>query len=178
METAPPLSSLSTYNVSSGWLDRARLLALGAPALLLGGALGSQYIGGLYPCEMCMWQRWPHLAAIILALIAYMQAKNRQAATILVALAALAIAISGAIGIYHAGVEYHWWQGLTACTSTLSGSSVQDVLDSIMAAPITRCDTPQWTLFGISLAGFNALFSLGSAILIALLLRRSYKAAS
>jgi disulfide bond formation protein DsbB len=107
-----------------------------------------------------------------------MQAKNRQAATILVALAALAIAISGAIGIYHAGVEYHWWQGLTACTSTLSGSSVQDVLDSIMAAPITRCDTPQWTLFGISLAGFNALFSLGSAILIALLLRRSYKAAS
>src|SRR3546814_15819647 len=80
----------------------------------------------------------------------------------LVGLAAVAIALSGAIGVYHAGVEYHWWAGATACTATFSGTG-DDVLAQIMNAPLVRCDTAQWTLFGISLAGFNALFSLAGA---------------
>ena len=49
----------------------ARLIALLLPLALLGGALGSQYLGGLHPCEMCYWQRWPHAAAILLAALAF-----------------------------------------------------------------------------------------------------------
>ena len=140
----------------------ARLLALLIPVALLGGAYLFQYVGHLYPCEMCWWQRYPHMAAIVLAALAFVM-PGRPARAALVALAAVAILISGGIGGYHAGVEYHWWQGVTACTSTVGGPIT---LDSIMRAPIIRCDVPQWQLFGISLAGFNALFSVGGALTI------------
>ena len=80
--------------------------------------------------------------------------------------AASLIAVSGAIGAFHAGVEYGWWEGLTTCTTSGATS-----LDDIMAVPLVRCDQVQWTLAGVSLAGFNALFSLGGALLIAILAR-------
>ncbi|MES1973077.1 MAG: disulfide bond formation protein B [Pseudomonadota bacterium] len=153
----------------------ARWLALLVPFALMAGALGSQYIGGLYPCEMCWWQRYPHIAAIVLAALAFVVpgAAPKRA---LVLLAGLAILVSGAIGVFHAGVEYHWWEGITACSSTMhgSGGSVDDILKRIMEAPIVRCDVAQWRLFGISLAGFNAIFSItGGLAVLALLLRRS-----
>lgn len=153
----------------------ARALALLVPGALMAGALGSQYLGGLYPCEMCHWQRWPHYAAIAIALAGFV-VPNRGTACVLVALAALAILTSGAIGVFHAGVEYHWWQGITPCSSTMrgAGGTPDEILARIMNAPIVRCDAPQWTLFGISLAGFNALFSLaGGATILALLARGS-----
>lgn len=139
------------------------------PLALLGGALISQYIGHLYPCELCWYQRYPHIAAIVLAALAFV-VPGRPARGVLVALAAVAILLSGVIGVHHAGVEYHWWQGFTACTSTMSGPVT---LESIMNAPIVRCDVAQWRLFGISLAGFNALFSIGGAIAIFAILQRN-----
>lgn len=152
--------------------SRARALALAVPVALLGGALLSQYVGGLSPCEMCWWQRYPHGAAIILAAFAFSAPAPSSRARIFTALAALAIAVSGAIGVYHAGVEYHWWEGLTSCSSTGASS-----LSEIMAMPLVRCDQPQWTLAGISLAGFNAVLSLTAASAIAWLLARSRGAA-
>lgn len=146
----------------------ARLLALALPAVLLGGALIGQYGFGLFPCEMCHWQRWPHYVALVPALGAFLIRAPRLR-FVLVLVAALCIAASGAIGVFHAGVEYHWWQGLTTCSTT--GGAI--TLDSILNAPITRCDVPQWTLAGISLAGFNAILSIGGALAIVLLLRRA-----
>ncbi|MBL0915002.1 MAG: disulfide bond formation protein B [Sphingopyxis sp.] len=147
----------------------APLLALAVPIALYGGALVSQYGFGLHPCEMCYWQRWPHQAAIVLAALALLLRGNDKAMRALTGLAAVAIAISGLIGIFHAGVEYGWWEGLTTCSSGVSGPVS---LSDIMAAPITRCDVPQWTLGPISLAGFNAIFSLGGAALVLTALRR------
>jgi disulfide bond formation protein DsbB len=142
----------------------ARLIALLAPMGLLGGALGSQYLGGLHPCEMCYWQRWPHAAAILLAGGAFVvPARSR----LLTALAALAIAVSGAIGLFHAGVELGWWEGLTRCTA---GGALS--LDELMNVPLVRCDQVQWSWLGISMAGWNAILSLGSAVVIAGLLAR------
>jgi disulfide bond formation protein DsbB len=148
-------------------LRQARLLALLVPAALLGGALGSQYIGGLYPCEMCYWQRWPHGAAILLALGAIVSPIGAPRTRPLVLLAALSIAISGAIGVFHAGVELEYWEGITRCTATGATS-----LEDIMNVPLVRCDQVQWSLFGISMAGWNAIFSLGGAALIAFLAGR------
>jgi disulfide bond formation protein DsbB len=150
----------------------ARWIALLLPAGLLAGAWGSQLIGGLYPCEMCHWQRWPHYAALVPALAAFFMGPRQ--AKLLVAAAALLIAVSGAIGVAHAGVEYHWWNGFTGCTGTtsLAGLDAAARLDAIMRAPVIRCDTAQWTLLGISLAGFNAIFSLGGALTISVLLFR------
>src|SRR5438445_7553769 len=87
-----------------GGLDAAaaaRLIALLLPIALLGGALGSQYLGGLHPCEMCYWQRWPHGVAIVLALLALTAPADSPRSRGLVMLAAAAIAVSGAIGVYH-----------------------------------------------------------------------------
>ena len=147
----------------------APIAALAAPLLLYGGALVSQFGFGLHPCEMCYWQRWPHQAAIVLALLALLLNRNDKVMRSLTWLAALAIAISGLIGIFHAGVEYRLWEGLTTCSTSHSGPIS---LDEIMAAPIIRCDVAQWRLFGISLAGFNAIFSLAAAALVLTLLRR------
>jgi disulfide bond formation protein DsbB len=132
----------------------AQRLALGLPALLLGGAYLSQYGFGLYPCEMCWWQRWPHFAALALALLSTVAAPKR----LLVALAAVAVIVSGLIGGFHAGVEYGWWEGVTGCATTV-GSTGGSALDNILAAPLVRCDVAPWDLFGISLAGWNFLFS-------------------
>ena len=144
--------------------DRARAIALALPLLLLAGALGSQYFGGLYPCEMCHWQRWPHYIAILLAALAF-AVPQKPLGRALVALAITAILISGAIGVFHAGVEYRWWEGFTQC-SILATSAASDTLAQIMATPLVRCDEAQWRFLGISLAGYNALFSLGGAAAI------------
>lgn len=147
-------------------------LAFLVPSALLGGALISQYGFGLYPCEMCMWQRWPHYLAAGLAIVALALA-NRPASKILVIGAALAILVSGLIGGFHAGVEYGWWEGITTCaTAPATGG---DMLDSIMNAPLVRCDVAPWSLMGISLAGYNFLLSVGAAMLILALLAKSRK---
>lgn len=153
------------------WLTLARRLALGVPALLLAGAYIGEYGLGLYPCEMCLWQRYPHFAAIALALVAGMVARQRPWYRLGLWLAAAAILASGLIGAFHAGVEYGWWEGLTACSMpTLEGD---DPLAAILDAPLVRCDDVQWSLLGISLAGWNFLISTAAALTIGWLLLRS-----
>lgn len=151
-------------------LSKASWLAFAIPVALVGGALGSQHIGGLFPCEMCYWQRWPHEAAIAFAIMALL-ARDADVKRLFVVMAALAIFTSGAIGIFHAGVEYHWWDGITACARA-PGTGSGNIMDDIMKAPLVSCNQPQWTLGPISLAGFNAIFSIGGALLILSMLRK------
>lgn len=138
----------------------ALYLALGIPAALLGGAYVSEYVFGLFPCEMCWWQRWPHFAALAFAIAAFVSSQKR----LMVGLAALAILTSGLIGGFHAGVEYGWWEGLTSCSTAIDTSG--NAMDAIMGAPLFRCDVAPWDLFGISLAGWNFLISTISALAI------------
>ena len=147
----------------------ARLIALLLPLALLGGALGSEYLGGLVPCEMCYWQRWPHGAAIVLAVLAFTGAAGSQRSRTLTLLAALAIAASGAIGAYHAGVELKIFEGLTTCTDTASAANTAELLEQLMRVPLVRCDQVQWSFLGISMAGWNAILSLAGATAITLL---------
>ncbi|MDQ4087515.1 MAG: disulfide bond formation protein B, partial [Pseudomonadota bacterium] len=126
----------------------------------------SQYLGGLAPCEMCYWQRWAHMAALAFALAA-LAAGTRlpDRGRSFVWLAGLSILVSGGIGAYHAGVEAGIFEGFTQCTS-VTGASGGDLLAEIMAAPIVRCDQVQWELLGISMAGWNAILSILSALMI------------
>jgi disulfide bond formation protein DsbB len=118
---------------------------------------------------MCLWQRWPHYAAIALALLAFV-VKGEVAQRMLVLMAAFAIAVSGAIGVFHAGVEYGFWEGVTQCATTAVNTG--DMIADIMKAPLVRCDVAPWSLFGISLAGYNAIISLAGALIILRLLQR------
>ena len=141
----------------------ATVLVLAGPAALLGGALAFQYIGGLQPCEMCLWQRWPHVAALVLGLIAWSFRNDRR----VVALAGLVLLGGAGLAAFHVGVEYHWWQGPSACTAKATHGSLADITAQVLAMPLVFCDAAAWRLFGISMAGYNALFSLvigGSAL--------------
>lgn len=150
-------------------LSLARLVAVLTPNALLGGAIAFQYLGGLSPCEMCYWQRWPHLAGIVLALVAIAFRSRPPLSATVTALAAFAILTSGAIGAFHAGVEYGWWEGLTRCATDPSAGGG---LDAIMAAPLVRCDVAAWTMGGISMAGYNFLISTVAGVAILGLLSR------
>lgn len=143
-------------------------LALGVPALLLGGAYLSEYAFGLYPCEMCWWQRYAHFAALALALLSTVAPPRR----LWLASAGLALLAAGGLGAYHAGVEYGWWEGVTACGTVSAAGG--DPLEAIMNAPLVRCDQAPWSLFGISLAGWNFLVSTaaGAAVLTLLAARK------
>jgi disulfide bond formation protein DsbB len=153
--------------VGLGRAEAGRLIALLLPLVLLGGALGSQYLGGLYPCEMCWWQRYPHAVAILLAALAFTAPAVSSRARTLTLLAAVAIAISGAIGVYHAGVELGIFEGFTTCTSTTRAASTDELLKQLMKVPLVRCDEVQWSFLGVSLAGWNAILSLSGAAAIA-----------
>ena len=146
----------------------ARLLVLLVPAALLGGAYLAEYGFGLYPCEMCWWQRYPHFAALALAGLAFLI----RPARLWTGLAGVAILVSAAIGAFHAGVEYKWWQGVTSCARIVPSDPGSSPLEAIMNTPMISCDEPQWTLFGISLAGFNFLISLLGGTTVLALLRR------
>ncbi len=148
-------------------LKLAQRIALGVPALLLAGAYISQYGFGLYPCEMCWWQRWPHFAAVVFAALGMIAAPKRM----WIALAANGILVSGLIGGFHAGVEYDWWEGITGCASALPKG--QSALDAVINSPLVRCDRAPWDLLGVSLAGWNFIVSTGSAIAIFVLLGKS-----
>lgn len=153
-----------------------RLVALLLPLALLGGALGSQYLGGLHPCEMCYWQRWPHAAALLLAALAFTAPAPSMPARTLTLLAALAIAVSGGIGVYHAGVEAKIFEGFTQCTALSRSSSPAELLKQITQAPLVRCDEVQFRFLGLSLAAWNAILSLGGAVLILALTLRGKRA--
>lgn len=154
----------------------ARLLALALPLTLLAAAYGSEYFGGLVPCEMCWWQRYAHFAALPFALLAFGQPAASSRTRTFTLLAALAIATSGAIGVYHAGVELKIFEGLTTCSSTAAGASADELLKSILNAPLIRCDQAQWSFLGISMAGWNAIVSLSGAALIAVLALKDRRA--
>ena len=151
----------------------AALLIGSASAVLLLGALAFQYGGGLPPCELCIWQRWPHLLAAIIGLggggLLALKAIPPRAGNAIAILALLAIAVAGALGVYHAGVEWHWWEGPSACTST--GFTPGAALD-FEPIPAVACDEAAWRLFGLSLAGYNAIVSFAVAALALCLLRR------
>jgi disulfide bond formation protein DsbB len=145
------------------------LLAAGGSAALMIAALAFQHLGGMAPCKLCIWQRYPHVMAVLLGLLAL---AFRQPAFIL--FGAFAAAATGVIGVYHAGVEQGWWPGPDTCSSgPITGLSADALLDQIMAAPLVRCDEIPWQLFGLSMAGWNAVVSFGLLSLWLMALRRA-----
>lgn len=147
----------------------ASLAGLGSAALL-GGALFFQYVVGLAPCQLCIEQRWPHLAAFIIGILVWFVPSRW-----LMGLGAIAAATSGGLGVYHTGVERGWWEGPTACSGTadISSLSASDALDAIMAAPVVRCTDVAWEMLGLSMASWNAILSFGLAAVWIIAMRRT-----
>lgn len=131
------------------------LLASAGSLALLAGAYAFQYIGGMAPCALCLWQRWPHAVAVALGAI------GLAWPALPVALAgAAAAAATGGIGVYHTGVERGWWEGPSACSGgSLAGLSGADLLSTGGGVDIVRCTEVAWEMAGLSMASWNALAS-------------------
>ena len=149
-------------------MSGARLLPaliLAASAATLGGAFLFQYVGGLAPCVLCIYQRYPYGVAIALsALTLFLQGGRARGALLL--LCGLAFLAGAGIGVFHVGVEQHWWEGTAACTGEAGpAGSLEALRAQLMATPVARCDRIAWSLFGISMAGYNVLISSALALL-------------
>lgn len=133
-------------------------LAMLGSAALLAGALAFQHIGGLAPCQLCLWQRWPHVVAILTGVIVLLFGWRGLAWV-----GAAAAATTAGLGVFHVGVEQMWWQGLASCSAgSIRGLSTEDLLNpSITVGAPVRCDVIAWQLAGVSMAGWNAILSLG-----------------
>nr|WP_246390981.1 disulfide bond formation protein B [Limimaricola variabilis] len=145
------------------------LLATLGSAALLGGAFIFQALG-YPPCAMCIWQRWPHGIAIAIGIIAMMLPGR-----VLPLLGALAATTTAAIGVFHTGVERDWWEGPSSCTG--SGPSLGSLSGGDLLATdgprLVMCDVVSWEMLGLSMASWNALFSLVLVALWVSALRRS-----
>src|SRR5438876_12015040 len=97
-------------------------LLLVASIAVVGGALLFQYVGGLQPCELCLYQRWPYYAAIVATVVALLSGGERAMRAVIV-LCTLLFAASTVLAFYHVGVEQHWFAGPSACTGSVTGAT-------------------------------------------------------
>jgi disulfide bond formation protein DsbB len=141
--------------------DLARFPAavLAASVAVLGTALLSQYWGGLAPCELCLLQRWPWVAAIVISLISILRG-SRPTLPWVALLLSVVFAIGCGLAFYHVGVEKHWFAGPEACTGAATTADTVEGMKALLLRQMpVRCDEPAWSLWGISLAGWNLLAS-------------------
>ncbi|WP_029354691.1 disulfide bond formation protein B [Bosea sp. 117] len=164
MPHANPAATPASAFRPSGTALAALIVAL-ASAATLAGAWFFQLVIGLAPCPLCLEQRIPYYVAIPVALMAAVAADQRRPtlARLLLGAAGVLMLAAAGLAIYHAGVEWHWWQGPTACSGA---GPVQggNLLTDLNAARVVRCDEAPWRLFGISLAGWNALIAATLAV--------------
>jgi disulfide bond formation protein DsbB len=136
-------------------------LAAGGSAAMLLAAFGFQYIGGLAPCAMCLWQRWPHAAAVVIGALGV-----AVPSAVLAAMGGLAMLGNAGIALYHTGVERDWWEGPSTCTGGgggLGSMDVADLLNPDAGGGIVMCDEVAWEMFGLSMASWNGLACLALA---------------
>jgi disulfide bond formation protein DsbB len=146
---------------------------LGSGALLL-GAYFFQYVVELPPCELCYWQRYPHMVAIGAGLCALAAYRYPSVALVLVLISITALIATAAIGFYHVGVEYRWWRGPQGCAANIpSGLSVEELKRYLFGAKMVRCDEVAWSLWGLSMAAWNAILSATLAVVLGGAIARS-----
>jgi len=155
-------------------LAAAAIAGVGAATIL--GAYFFQYVMGLPPCPLCLEQRIAYYVSIPLAIIVAVGGGVDGAATkgprlvLAAGLGIIALAMLGnaGLGTFHAGVEWKWWPGPQECSGTVTDLGAGgDLLSSLNNLTIVRCDEAAWRFLGISLAGYNAMISLGLAAIAA-----------
>jgi len=129
-------------------------------AVTLATVYASQYIGGLQPCQLCLYQRWPWWLALALCIVAMLPVLSANSRALLVGLAGVSVLTGAGIAIFHVGVEQHWWPGLASCSAAGQTPASFEQMQQMMQQPAASCDEPAWTLFGISMAGYNAILSI------------------
>jgi len=154
----------------TGVVDRSALplfclAAAGFSGAILLGAIAFQYWGGLPPCPLCLWQRWPHLAVVVFGIAGAVV--GGRYSMLFLALSVVGLLTAAGLGVFHSGVEMGWWEGLSACSGVAgSADSVEALKAQLLGAPIVRCDEVPWSFLSLSLADYNWIFSGAVAALL------------
>ncbi|WP_451971719.1 disulfide bond formation protein B [Azospirillum endophyticum] len=160
------LSAMTTKPFLSHVFDDPRiaalLLALASAGVLL-SALFFQFVLNYQPCVLCIMQRWPYVAVMVLGLVTWLFRRWKGLGDALLVVSGLALLAGAGIAAYHVGVEQHWWAGTSSCGGSAAANSLEALRAQVLAAPVTRCDEVAWSLFGISMAGYNVAISLALA---------------
>jgi len=148
-------------------LIMAAAVIAGAGTATILGAYFFQYVLGYPPCPLCLDQRIPYYVAIPLAVLIAVAVSThvpRRLVTVGLAIIALAMLFNTGLAVFHAGVEWKWWPGPLECSGPLGDLGAGgDLLSSLRHIIVVRCDEAAWRFLGLSLAGYNALISLGLA---------------
>ncbi len=146
----------------SGW--RAPALLAAAGVLVIMAALFLQFFLGVQPCILCVYQRIPYLVVAMLATTALVLRRRHIVRVVLLGLIAVSMLIGCGIAVFHLGIENHWWAGTAGCGVPPAAATVEELRARLLTGPIVRCDDVSWSLFGISLAGYNIPLTLALAI--------------
>lgn len=142
------------------------IAAAGSLALLIGAYVFQAL--GYAPCKMCYWQRYPHFGAVGIG-AAYLALRH----DLLIWLGALAALTTGAVGVFHAGVEQKWWDGPASCTGSGMGDLTGGDLLNMDAVRVVMCDEISWQMLGLSMPAWNAVMSFGLVVVWLQALRRA-----
>jgi disulfide bond formation protein DsbB len=155
---------------------RTALFLIAVGVLSLGAAFGSQYVGELQPCILCIYQRYPYGVVIALGIIMLLVSRKTRLAALLAALAAVALFVDAGIAAFHVGVEQHWWEGTKACSNVIDPTlSPEELIKALEQTPVVPCDKVAWSLFGISMAGYNFLYAIAAGAVAAAMGLRLYR---
>jgi len=161
------MSTLTSFMAPFNPLRPRLALVFVLALLVISVALASEHWGGLLPCALCLKQRIAFYLALPLIIIAYLNADKSPAAMrgLLHTIGIIFLA-NAALAFYHAGIEYGFWLGPASCGG--GGAQPSDttaLLEALKSSSMVRCDAPAFTLFGVSLAGYNLLACLALAAL-------------
>lgn len=174
----PPLAVIDRSGLRSPAVAVALIIAVASAGVIL-GAYFFQYVVDIPPCPLCYDQRIPHYIAVPLGLaVALAAAQGAPRWLIVTGLAALALALltTAGIGAYHAGVEWKLWPGPSDCTGPITSfGNAGSLLEQIQRTSVVRCDEVRFRFLGLSLAGYNAIFSLVLAGLAGWALNRTLR---
>lgn len=155
----------------------ASLFVVLVSAAALATAFVAQYGFDLLPCILCVWQRWAYGAALVLGLGA-LAARGGAARRVFLTAAGLAFLAGAGIAFFHVGVEQGWWHGSSECQGSITPGMDREALkNAILNAPTVACDAVPWSLWGLSMAGFNVIFSLLFAAITLTLAARTRRSA-
>ncbi len=149
-------------SVAAGVVGLAALAAISS-------ALAFEHLGGYEPCPLCLQERWAYYAAIPLAFLALLFFRQGQSgiAQLLLVVCGLAFLANAGLGVFHSGVEWHWWPGPASCSGGSITLDASRLLEAVKNERVVRCDEAPWRLFGLSFAGYSALISAGLAFVAA-----------
>ncbi len=162
--------------MSFSLIQKTALLAILLSVIALASAFFAQYVIGLEPCKLCIWQRWPFAAVILTALFTLFTKRFFSVAMLM--LTGFIFLVNGTIAFFHSGVERLWWEGLKGCSAPDLSGSVEDLMARIQSSNGARCDEIPWAdpIIGLSMANYNVILCLGMGVICLYVSLKTYRA--